>query len=141
MMKVLIIIFMLSTCCLANDVHELNRLEELQWCNRVILIVSETQDKHLIEQLNERHMEIDDREIIWIVSAGENLSSNYQGRLSDSLSGEIRKIRTKHSESVLLIGKDGGIKYRSDDLDLAEIFTEVDSMPMRIREMQDKGLR
>jgi hypothetical protein len=36
----------------------------------------------------------------------------------------------------LLIGKDGGIKARADDLDLAALFERIDAMPMRRREME-----
>ena len=43
--------------------------------------------------------------------------------------------------AVVLIGKDGFVKSRSADLDLAETFATIDRMPMRRREMrlQDEG--
>ena len=38
--------------------------------------------------------------------------------------------------SVLLIGKDGGVKRRSTEvLDAWEFFDQIDTMPMRQREM------
>jgi len=41
--------------------------------------------------------------------------------------------------SLILIGKDGGIKLkRKDQVDLAEVFELIDSMPMRRNEMLQK---
>jgi hypothetical protein len=42
--------------------------------------------------------------------------------------------------TVILIGKDGGVKMlREDRVELQEIFDLIDSMPMRQQEMQEKG--
>ncbi len=42
--------------------------------------------------------------------------------------------------SLILIGKDGGIKLkRSDPVDLTEIFELIDSMPMRRNEIQQQN--
>ncbi len=35
----------------------------------------------------------------------------------------------------MLIGKDGGVKFLLDRMDLEAIFTEIDAMPMRQNEM------
>jgi len=43
---------------------------------------------------------------------------------------------------VVLIGKDGMIKMRKDDIvSTREVFALVDSMPMRKREMREKSLK
>ncbi len=36
----------------------------------------------------------------------------------------------------MLIGKDGGVKFLLDRMDLEAIFKEIDAMPMRQNEMQ-----
>jgi hypothetical protein len=42
--------------------------------------------------------------------------------------------------SLILVGKDGGIKLkRSDQVDLREVFELIDSMPMRQNEMRQKS--
>ena len=42
--------------------------------------------------------------------------------------------------TVLLVGKDGTVKHRSSEpVDPEEIFSLVDAMPMRRREMRDGG--
>ena len=37
---------------------------------------------------------------------------------------------------VILIGKDGGLKLRLDNLDIPILFSVIDAMPMRQNEMQ-----
>ncbi len=37
---------------------------------------------------------------------------------------------------MILIGKDGSQKARSDELDLPQFFTKIDKMPLRRAEMQ-----
>jgi len=52
------------------------------------------------------------------------------------LQGDVRKTLSAQPDevSVVLIGKDGGIKQRSQGLDVAGIFALIDTMPMRKRE-------
>ena len=38
---------------------------------------------------------------------------------------------------LLLIGKDGGVKKRTSTVSLEEVFSLIDTMPMRRREMRD----
>ena len=38
---------------------------------------------------------------------------------------------------LLLLGKDGGVKLRSSTASLEDIFSLIDTMPMRKREMRD----
>ena len=47
------------------------------------------------------------------------------------------KFRENEPSRVLLIGKDGGVKLRGDELDVQRIFDLIDTMPMRIREMKN----
>ena len=42
---------------------------------------------------------------------------------------------------IVLIGKDGGVKLRSDDAGLDQIFDLIDSMPMRQAEMREQEAR
>ena len=47
---------------------------------------------------------------------------------------------TQKTFALILLGKDGGIKLkRNDRVKLDEIFTLIDSMPMRKDEMRQKG--
>lgn len=54
----------------------------------------------------------------------------------DSLRDSYRVDEQQYA--VLLIGKDGGVKLRSDEpVTTAELFSLIDSMPMRRREMRE----
>jgi len=67
------------------------------------------------------------------------LVSNYKGSISPSLSDLIeRRYLEPSKDSVVLIGKDGDVKYRASKLDLKSIKLRVDSMPMRQYEMAEK---
>ena len=37
---------------------------------------------------------------------------------------------------ILLIGKDGGVKFEGENRTLQQIFNQIDTMPMRRNEMQ-----
>ena len=53
--------------------------------------------------------------------------------------GKTGNLTTKNDQSfrILLIGKDGGIKYESNrSVFLIQLFELIDSMPMRKNEMQ-----
>jgi monofunctional biosynthetic peptidoglycan transglycosylase len=55
----------------------------------------------------------------------------------------LRELKRKYTDddgtmTVVLIGKDGGEKYRRAYLDLGEIYRVIDVMPMRMREMKQK---
>lgn len=44
--------------------------------------------------------------------------------------------KARSGDRVRLIGKDGGIKSREASLNLNGIFSRIDAMPMRMREMR-----
>lgn len=42
--------------------------------------------------------------------------------------------------AVLLVGKDGGVKRRANDpVNLNELFAQIDRLPMRRAEMEERG--
>lgn len=52
--------------------------------------------------------------------------------------------RTGEAEefAVVLIGRDGGEKFRSDDpVSVEELFSKIDEMPVRRREMREREPR
>ena len=115
----------------------LNSLDELRWKNRIILLKSDTNKLQELERLSS---EIKERDIIWFFFTRDNLHSNYKEQINDQLYTSVNaRYFSKDEadqETVILIGKDGGIKYSSHDFNLIEIFERIDSMPMRIKEMR-----
>ena len=116
----------------------LKTLEQLTWENRIILVFSSRTDKYQ-QLLQQAKAEIDDRDIVWFIINGQQLTSNYRGNISDQLAANINSQFSSFDESVILIGKDGGVKETSDLLSLESLFDEIDSMPMRINEINEKS--
>ena len=135
---ILISIFIFNTFVQAESLPKLSNLDSLEWKNRVVILNEiKNQDKSL-QLLKEQEAQIDDRDIIWFSIKDNLVLSNYKGDLSSEFVTKIREKFSHLQNKVILIGKDGGIKSQSDYLNLEDIFSEVDSMPMRLFEMQKK---
>ena len=135
---ILISIFIFNTFVQAESLPKLSNLDSLEWKNRVVILNEiKNQDKSL-QLLKEQESQIDDRDIIWFSIKDNLVLSNYKGDLSSEFVSKIREKFSHLQNKVILIGKDGGIKSQSDYLNLEDIFSEVDSMPMRLFEMQKK---
>lgn len=57
------------------------------------------------------------------------------GICSITLSSYLQTTYNADYSRVVYIGKDGGIKLRADQLNLKDVFSLTDAMPMRQREM------
>ena len=128
----------------ANGQNRLN-LEDYRWKNRLILAFAPSSEdtgyRALQEELAVQKEEVIDRVILvfHIMESGEI-------KLEDTTlpigSGDY--LRDRYSVrsrifTVLLIGKDGGVKLRREGrVELKEILVLIDTMPMRQREMREK---
>lgn len=131
--KIILLCLSLSAHC--TESAELSDLRSLQWHNRIIL-VNNLQNQHAALALFEKNKsEITDRDIIWFVLTGNEAHTNYQGALSEDFIAKTRASYQIEPEKIMLIGKDGGVKFLLDRLDLEAIFSEIDAMPMRQNEM------
>lgn len=112
-------------------------LSDFQWRNRLILVEGANEPEQRVETLRQYAAGIDDRDIVWFVVGNQGIRSNLEEPGRD-LQRDVRKTLDAQPEnvSVVLIGKDGGIKQRSQGLDVAGIFALIDTMPMRQREMR-----
>ena len=128
-------------------------LETLEWQNRIIMVrVAQNFDQkceQTIQTFKQFNISIEDRNIVWFVlcqpqseQTSDLLISNYAGEFSPTLSKHIEQRYFKSiNDTVVLIGKDGGVKYRANELDLESINRLIDSMPMRQFEMSEKNNR
>lgn len=132
-----ILAVLLSLIALTAHGTDMNRLNDYQWKNRLILVQAASKNGGEIETLRRAEAEVDDRDIVWFVNTGSDVVSN-QDVLSSSLESDVKALfeESRSDERVLLIGKDGGIKSRESSLNLDAIFRRIDAMPMRIREMR-----
>ena len=103
-------------------------LNQYLWKNRIILTFADDEDHpdliKLKAEMNKNDCEILNRDLLHF-----HFSNDHKiGNLTTT---------NDHSFRILLIGKDGGIKYESKrSVFLIQLFELIDSMPMRQDEMQ-----
>jgi len=121
-------------------------LREYRWKNRILLVFSPTASDPgyaaFADAVSSRSYDVKDRDLVlfWVLEKGP---SRLEGQpLSQEDAQDLRRrFRIKTGRfTVILIGKDGGVKMmREARAELQEIFDLIDSMPMRQREMKKKG--
>ena len=138
-----LVVFIMTNKVEGKDTFD---LEEYQWKNRLLLLF--TPSFHgpgylkLKEELFRQKEGVMNRDLLvfHISESGETKLGN--SHLAESSGDYLReKLSIKSGKfSVLLIGKDGGVKLRKKGgVELDEIFSLIDTMPMRQREMTDKS--
>lgn len=103
-------------------------LSELKWKKRVIVLLAEANDPHFLEQRGRLEKEagaLRERDLVVVEETSPGpLHARY-----DLKSGFV----------AILIGKDGGEKWRSTrPFEPREVFALIDTMPMRAREVREK---
>ena len=103
-------------------------LNQYLWKNRIILTFADDQDHpdliKLKAEMKENECEILNRDLL-------HFHFNNDGKAGNLTTKSDRSFR------ILLLGKDGGIKYESKrSASLIQLFELIDSMPMRQDEMQ-----
>jgi len=120
-------------------------LKAYQWKKRLLLVFAPSEDDSpypfLKEQLERETEGLIDRDLLvfHIFEKGES-------RIGDRLLSREQALSLRSHFSipsgrftVILMGKDGGQKSREEvKVDLAEIFSIIDSMPMRQQEMRER---
>ncbi|HEY7773737.1 MAG TPA: DUF4174 domain-containing protein [Marinagarivorans sp.] len=122
----------------ASEMPLLNGISQLEWKHRLLIVSDPQSTDRFIDAFDQHQAQIDDRDIVWFVNSAKMLTSNYRGELSDDLANELRAVTRDGERKVVLVGKDGGVKLRADSLDFDRIFTVIDGMPMRIREINSQ---
>ena len=121
-------------------------LEKYQWENRLLLVFSpSSSDAEFVtfnRQMNETSAGVAERDLV--VFRVFEVEDSRVGDQPLSLAGAEQLRRRFNVDpgrfTVVLIGKDGGVKMtRNGETELQEIFNRIDAMPMRRREMREKG--
>ena len=143
--KTLILLVVLSMTALADGEDKIS-LQDYQWENRLILAFAPSSEnpgyRALVKETAVQAEEIIDRDILvfHILETGETKLGE-----SSLQTGAGDYLRESYSISpgiftILLIGKDGEVKLRREGrVELGEIFSLIDTMPMRRREMREKS--
>ena len=142
-----VIFFILASFTIWNPRETLSMdLTQFQWKNRLLFIFAEDGShplfKDLQSQIVARKAEIDDRDLIVfeVPAQGPARMNNSPLDRKDADSIRTHFAIPSNTFSLILVGKDGGIKLKREDrVDLSDVFGLIDSMPMRQREMQQKN--
>ncbi|NTF08409.1 DUF4174 domain-containing protein [Agrobacterium rubi] len=114
----------------------MDSLSHLTWKNRVLVVFGKTEDAKVqkqIETVREQEAELADRDMVVLHVTDDRVTPIF-----GSAGGLDAKTLTREAGAngkafeAVLIGKDGGIKLRSDDVvGSVALFDLIDRMPMR----------
>lgn len=137
-MKWILIVFLLFP--VQNDF-----LTELEWNNRVILLFAPSfpdgSVDNQLSSLKEDKAGLNERDLRVFVIDEEGVETMEGQRV---INANVEALRAQYNAgkaafTFILIGKDGGVKLREKYLvDNQKLFSLIDSMPMRRREMKDQ---
>jgi hypothetical protein len=134
----LLIAILISGTTMSADMT-LQDISQLAWKNRIILVLSGVNDVRYESLFEEYDDEVNDRDVVWFILKDDQVSTNYAHKLSNDFIRRTKNQFPIEKEKMLLIGKDGDIKVRGENLDLHSLFEEIDSMSMRKAEINFKS--
>lgn len=112
-----------------------NPLEKYIWKNRVIVTFSPNENhikrNYFLSNINRNLCEVNSRDIVHI----DLLFSNKNNNIEKFGNYYTNLFLSQNEFRLILIGKDGGIKLDTTNSSLDEIFSLIDTMPMRQEEM------
>lgn len=122
--------------------HQTMPLQEYKWKNRILLVFSDNpQDQNYQQQLrllNGHANGLKERDLIILNVFADRVEKENSTQVSDINPNVLRQYyKVNTSFTVVLIGKDGGEKKRTQTiLNPQELFGIIDAMPMRRAEME-----
>jgi hypothetical protein len=121
-------------------------MEDYRWKNRPVLVFgpaeSDVRYRRQMQEFVGQDTELPDRDIVLFVLLWDGPRSINGQSLTASASDPLWHQFEVASDSfaVILVGKDGGVKLRSEEpVAAARIFDLIDGMPMRQAEMRHKA--
>jgi hypothetical protein len=117
-----------------------------QWKNRLLILFAPSEDapiyQSFVEQLQRRTREIRDRDLLTfhVFESGKSRSGSLLLNIEQVHSLRKRFLIERGQFKWILIGKDGEVKSRGElPADLSDIFSIIDAMPMRQRDMRERS--
>lgn len=130
-------LFVAATLVLmATQVVAMESISGMTWKNRVIIVFGNADDRRVsrqIETISSNRLELDDRDLI-VISVTEVKVEVIFGTVPGLKAAKMRAEAgvKRGSFQVLLVGKDGGVKLRSETVvNNGSLFDVIDRMPMR----------
>tara|TARA_B100000945_G_scaffold317098_1_gene319291 strand:+ start:607 stop:1050 length:444 start_codon:yes stop_codon:yes gene_type:complete len=126
--------------------QEMLNLKNFEWENRVLIIGGHgSKFKSQLDQINFEDKEFIDRNLVIILLEENNSKISYDGlkTIKTIDYDSTLSIRNKYdfkNFKLLLIGKDGGEKYNSNEpVNINVIYELIDAMPMRKQEIEERN--
>ena len=121
-------------------------LSSQKWQNRVLLVfapsIANRDYQQQMQLFNQHQNGFTDRDLV-LVRVLSTDKSYANGQLIDESSADNLRDRfgiDKDNFRVILVGKDGGVKRQdATPVQATAIFDQIDAMPMRQQEMQQRG--
>ncbi|MEM6831031.1 MAG: DUF4174 domain-containing protein [Bacteroidota bacterium] len=127
-------------------VLQINPVAELQWEKRVLIVSAESSasldDQTQQQRLSDAKKEMMDRDLVVYRLYNDHWFGPSDEPLEKGQTDVIREAYAVPTDQfmVVLIGKDGSVKLRSDEpVSVNDLFNLIDRMPMRRAEMRKKG--
>ena len=120
----------------STQVFAMDSLSDLGWKNRVVLVFGNADNPDVVRQtkiLLTQKAELDERDMV-VIGVSEAKATRVYGKVPALDPATIRKEANVDGDDfqVVLVGKDGGIKLRSQNVvGNVEMFDLIDRMPMR----------
>lgn len=112
-------------------------LKDLQWKHRVLVTNSPKLVQEQLKMLEQDSLGAKERKLVLLELSGEQFTARFPNDFSQKFNAEKSLFQKKNE--VLLIGLDGGVKHRKEKaFTIKELFSLIDSMPMRAAEMRKK---
>ena len=131
--------------CLPMSIIAVN-LDDFQWHNRLLFLVAPDFSAPAVAQarakLERRFEDVVDRDllVIQLFLNGRSLVGDRPISVSEAAQLRLELGIDPDEQLLLLIGKDGSVKRRAPLLiDMQEIFTQIDAMPMRRNEIRERN--
>lgn len=129
----LIALTMVSQNVAAED--KVMNLLPFEWKQRILLINHADNSELNALQDKQQQAALDERYLLWFAIKDGQIKTNYKGELTQSFANHLLQSYPLNKHHILLIGYDGYIKLKLQDLDLPFIYQTIDGMPMRQMEM------
>ena len=117
------------------NIHDINNLSDLKWKYRPLIISS----PNISTQLTISNKQLIERNIA-VINIKNNISYLNNMPMSHAFLNSVNKKIDSLNKNIkiILIGLDGNIKKKySEDININQIFQDIDSMPMRIHELNN----
>ena len=136
--------FIIFINCSENNVKL--DLKSFEWENRVLVIGGNgSKFQNQFDNLEGNKNEYTERDMVVILINKDESKISYDGlnvlnKLDYESTLSIRKRFNFDNFNLILIGKDGGVKYNNNEpVKINKIFEIIDKMPMRMQEIKERN--